>query len=163
MAWPVWLLRLADGRIVVGCIFTFDSLTSQYQTKIYKRYNNISHRDTDCGSCESCVRSVRGTACLGEVYGRCQSGRPCEVGVVGLDQRLGASVEPLYHQTVWSFDLSVGHDDPQGALRRVLLHLVRAFRHSKKSDVYHLCLWSAYVPEGCFKDVERQEFEGEWR
>jgi len=159
MAWPVWLLRLADGRIVVGCIFTFDSLTSQYQTKIYKRYKNTSHWQMMLGGNFFAVITTLTVAVANHVYavfvglpvseksvGKVSQASLVKLGLfVGLDQRLGASVDLLYHQTVWSFDLSVDHDDPQGALRRVLLNLVQAPLHSKKSDVYPLVIKSMSV------------------
>eukprot|EP00450_Noctiluca_scintillans_P039431 CAMPEP_0194478720 /NCGR_PEP_ID=MMETSP0253-20130528/2072_1 /TAXON_ID=2966 /ORGANISM="Noctiluca scintillans" /LENGTH=729 /DNA_ID=CAMNT_0039317849 /DNA_START=67 /DNA_END=2256 /DNA_ORIENTATION=- len=40
---PFGSFDLQMGALLLVVFFTFDSLTSQYQTKIYKRYKNISH------------------------------------------------------------------------------------------------------------------------
>ena len=40
---PFGSFDLQMGGLLLVVFFTFDSLTSQYQTKIYKRYKNISH------------------------------------------------------------------------------------------------------------------------
>jgi len=40
---PFGSYELQMGGLLLVVFFTFDSLTSQYQTRIYKRYKNISH------------------------------------------------------------------------------------------------------------------------